>query len=1079
MRRFLGLKKSKQQQPTTTNSNAPLETVTNTAQPPPPPVPAKQQQLEEHARGPDKRNAAIGLGIVTTTTESNNNNNNNVTSNERKSKHVHYESGSPSASPSASANNNLKALHPQPSFESRHGTNCFPALPLPLARSPSDTSATDSANTSAALTPAHPAPLLRHQSHSHPHQDNNSNNQQPPAVGVGYDLQLQRTTSPLSFSPSVTASYSIRGASPYAYGVHQNPSLQRLAERDPTQIYAPLTWSELVHDDLVQNISPRERTRQEILWEVVASEERYVAELRSLVELYVNPLLHPLLASPPPTPPTSMTSPSPSTSASPTPYSPSQSPPPPPPSSSASQSPLPIAARFARSDSSASASSSASPFGPWVTPSSSRGPSEQDNNNSGPWLNPNNNATMASIPDMDDDSDTPPASRHRGHAPGARSHASLPAPPPGRNHHGGMVLPASPSSVSLAATVPDRAIGSSASGGSSAFSRGMAKWAWSNSIASSLRPRHPLKPPVSGSKLHKGKVPKEVLAPPVLPQGLRSVLESLPEMLKGHEELSFKLKDQWVRAFPLVRGLALIWSDQPWFLDTYARYILSLEEALGTLDRLLPSAHSPRVHLEKEDKKLARFIMDLEERATMEGEAGLAIAVSKPLMRLGKLPLLMQSLLYHTDATTVEYEKTRAMALEVDALVRSIEDEKVEEEEREKVRDVLARIDGIKDKALMAPRSTRVLIQEVPANPASPTNPPSPSQTPRRAVSESTPAPSSSSKAGTNSGSAKLSTPPQASTKKSIKRLSDLLPKDSNGAGGKNDWFVIFSDVTIRCVKTGTTDIPGGFSREKEKQGKQGKTKKKGKTRNLYRFVKVEKWEMSDGTKAGLVSMEDIHRARQNGEDVLEETSDEDDYEDDDDNFDAESRMSFTYEADDPKPVAPRNFKSDAALGGRPRSSASRATTGRSVSSTTRQVVARQTPAKAKFGTRGASLGPAPAGVTTIMSNSRFQAPTAASIARANAPSAGGSTGIATGARTTPNLAPSSRVVSPAAGGAGGGRTGSASAAAPAKRGLSSPAMPSSQPPQKTLAAHGREDSTMRVYEAYWDDNVPFPSTGK
>jgi hypothetical protein len=30
--------------------------------------------------------------------------------------------------------------------------------------------------------------------------------------------------------------------------------------------------------------------------------------------------------------------------------------------------------------------------------------------------------------------------------------------------------------------------------------------------------------------------------------------------------------------------------------------------------------------------------------------------------------------------------KTRAMALEVDALVRSIEDEKIEEEEREKVR---------------------------------------------------------------------------------------------------------------------------------------------------------------------------------------------------------------------------------------------------------------------------------------------------------------------------------------------------------------------------------------------------------
>lgn len=43
------------------------------------------------------------------------------------------------------------------------------------------------------------------------------------------------------------------------------------------------------------------------------------------------------------------------------------------------------------------------------------------------------------------------------------------------------------------------------------------------------------------------------------------------------------------------------------------------------------------------------------------------------------------------------------MALEVDALVRSIEDEKIEEDEREKVRDVLARIDGIKDKVRLPP----------------------------------------------------------------------------------------------------------------------------------------------------------------------------------------------------------------------------------------------------------------------------------------------------------------------------------------------------------------------------------------
>lgn len=52
-------------------------------------------------------------------------------------------------------------------------------------------------------------------------------------------------------------------------------------------------------------------------------------------------------------------------------------------------------------------------------------------------------------------------------------------------------------------------------------------------------------------------------------------------------------------------------------------------------------------------------------------------------------------------------------------------------------------------------------------------------------------------------------------------------------------WLVVFSDVTIRCQRTGVTDIPGGFSRDKEKQGKQGQTKRKGRLRNLYRFIKV------------------------------------------------------------------------------------------------------------------------------------------------------------------------------------------------------------------------------------------------
>lgn len=124
----------------------------------------------------------------------------------------------------------------------------------------------------------------------------------------------------------------------------------------------------------------------------------------------------------------------------------------------------------------------------------------------------------------------------------------------------------------------------------------------------------------------------------------------------------------------------------------------------------------------------------------------------------------------------------------------------------------------------MAPRSNRVLLEEAPVFPSSSSNPLTASpDNPRRAISEST-----------SGRPAKGSAAPSGGSKKSVKRLSDLMPK---GEGSKSDWFVVFSDVTIRCAKVGTTDIPGGFSREKEKQGKQGKTKKKGRTRNLCMFL--------------------------------------------------------------------------------------------------------------------------------------------------------------------------------------------------------------------------------------------------
>lgn len=155
-------------------------------------------------------------------------------------------------------------------------------------------------------------------------------------------------------------------------------------------------------------------------------------------------------------------------------------------------------------------------------------------------------------------------------------------------------------------------------------------------------------------------------------------------MLKGHEELSTKLKEQWEKSFPLVRGLAATWSDQvslafgpdirgvstdaevsiqPWFLQTYAAYIVSLEESLSIIDSHLqshPSASpSSRPHhglfrsaeskkQDKLDQGLTLYLEYLEREAGRTGESSLSICISKPLMRMAKLPLLMQALLFHT-----------------------------------------------------------------------------------------------------------------------------------------------------------------------------------------------------------------------------------------------------------------------------------------------------------------------------------------------------------------------------------------------------------------------------------------------
>lgn len=304
----------------------------------------------------------------------------------------------------------------------------------------------------------------------------------------------------------------------------------------------------------------------------------------------------------------------------------------------------------------------------------------------------------------------------------------------------------------------------------------------------------------------------------------------------------------------------------------YATYVLHLERALDQVDNALSTASAakkPKNQDAAEWLKVCKSLQRLEELAADKGETGLAITLSKPFQRLLKYPLLFQNLLFHTDPSTFEYESTLQMVAEVETIVRSIEDEKIQKEDRDKTRDVFARIEGLdKVKQLAIPKPSRLLLEE------------------RQIIVGR--------EGSVSSSSPKGQSPPPVMAMKNVKgktsfrRLSDVLGTGS-GMGGKKDlWLVVFNDVVLRCQRTGTTSLPlvsNTNSRTNSLPEMQGKSKyatsgrrnSHTKPRNLYKFIKVrrtfvlfslcahvslqqiETWAIGDVVqpKEGVVSMEE------------------------------------------------------------------------------------------------------------------------------------------------------------------------------------------------------------------------------
>jgi len=168
----------------------------------------------------------------------------------------------------------------------------------------------------------------------------------------------------------------------------------------------------------------------------------------------------------------------------------------------------------------------------------------------------------------------------------------------------------------------------------------------------------------------------------------------------------------------------------------------------------------------------------------------------------------------------------------------------------------------------MSPRSNRVLLEETPVwEPIAS----------RRSVSDA----GRSLPASTTASSATIATQARLSNKKSARRLSDFVvnlggekaAKEPTVGSKRDVWRIRFNDVVILCQRVGFTNASLGI----EPRAKRGLP---GPKRALYRFQRVESWEMQAGPaligrRTPFVSTEDVHaEAGETDEDIGDEDSD-------------------------------------------------------------------------------------------------------------------------------------------------------------------------------------------------------------
>jgi hypothetical protein len=724
---------------------------------------------------------------------------------------------------------------------------------------------------------------------------------------------LLRSASPQSFTATSGPDYlGDSRRSSWQGRHHSGASVNAMSAASSVRSIGAPSWSEMTQDDLVNNLGARERTRQEVLWEIVASEERYVQELEKTKGLYIDALLHPRMLSEPKSP---------------------------------------------RSDALASLE--------------------------GAKKAQSQPKVMRQLTNVKQDALLPIASRFASNTSKSPTQPSdLPRSHDDQKHQQPRIEILRDENPSKAMLIPSA---SGDAGNGSALKR------WSKRDSRRLASTTEFASSQLGYDLK-----EEHGVSVTLPPALLNVLEAIDKgILEGHSLLHDALRQRYDDQWPLVRSLADVFARFSSIFDHYREYVLNLERALDCLEEAALMERAMRGKRLRKDRLsasvvLGRAIATLDSAAAEQGECGLAIFLALPFQRLLKYPLLFQNLLFHTDASTFEFENTVQMVVDVERLVRSIEDEKCSKEERDKTIDAFARIEGVKDRALLRPKTDRILIEELPMY----------EENPRRAVSESNDPSLTMGKASHNDseeivGNTAMSTPlgvgsgnvrASVRNKRSYRRLSDLLTVSTSGAvgnsnkltkapnmGSKRDvWIVRFSDVELRCQRVGVTALPlistAAISanvdrpaaeqtleaqtdeemrmREEFKRSKESKermralrnTTLRSKTRNLYRFIGVAKWKATrerrqptddldyhDGLATAMEEDEEIDDAEsENERDDASATSQETDGGMlDPERYIRQSKLSFSYGVHDQVEPRLRTFGSPAGANGRPGSSRS------------------------------------------------------------------------------------------------------------------------------------------------------------